>query len=123
MKDISMGFPFRLDNLGGVASVEIGSVQHIEENITQILTTRKGERAMLPNYGCELDYSVFENIEVPLYNILRREIVTSLTSQENRIIVKDEDISIEAKDNTVTISMKYIIKVDGSLHNYELQLS
>lgn len=117
-----VSFPFRLNNLGGVSTTEQGTINHIEENITQILTTLKGERAMLPNYGCEVDFSLFENIETPLYNILVKELVKSITSQENQIDLSPEDINITSEDNTVIISMRYTLKLDGSSHNYSLQL-
>ena len=117
-----VSFPFRLNNLGGVSTTEQGTINHIEENITQILTTLKGERAMLPNYGCEVDFSLFENIETPLYNILVRELVKSITSQETQIDLSPEDIHITSEDNKVLISMRYTLKVDGSSHNYNLQL-
>lgn len=117
-----VSFPFRLNNLGGVSTTEQGTINHIEENITQILTTLKGERAMLPNYGCEVDFSLFENIETPLYNILVRELVQSITSQESQIDLSPEDIHITSEDNKVLISMRYTLKLDGSSHNYNLQL-
>lgn len=117
-----VSFPFRLNNLGGVSTTEQGTINHIEENITQILTTLKGERAMLPNYGCEVDFSLFENIETPLYNILVRELVQSITSQETQIDLSPEDIHITSEDNKVLISMRYTLKLDGSSHNYNLQL-
>lgn len=117
-----VSFPFRLNNLGGVSTTEQGTINHIEENITQILTTLKGERAMLPNYGCEVDFSLFENIETPLYNILVRELVQSITSQETQIDLSPEDIHITSEDNKVLVSMRYTLKLDGSSHNYNLQL-
>lgn len=117
-----VSFPFRLNNLGGVSTTEQGTINHIEENITQILTTLKGERAMLPNYGCEVDFSLFENIETPLYNILVRELVQSITSQESQIDLSPEDVHITSKDNKVLVSLRYTLKVDGSSHNYNLQL-
>lgn len=117
-----VSFPFRLNNLGGVSTTEQGTTNHIEENITQILTTLKGERAMLPNYGCEVDFSLFENIETPLYNILVRELVQSITSQESQIDLSPEDIHITSEDNKVLVSLRYTLKVDGSSHNYDLQL-
>lgn len=122
MKEICTSFPFRLNSQGGVASVDVGTIQHLEENITQILTTRKGERAMLPNYGCGIEYSMFENIETPLYNILIREIIENISEFEPNVVVNDDDLTITAEDNTVYVTMNYRIKVDGSFHNYELQL-
>ena len=117
MKYKRVSFPFRLNNLGGVSSTEQGTINHIEENITQILTTLKGERAMLPNYGCEVDLSMFENIDAPLYNILVREVINSITSQETQIDISPDDVDISSEDSTVTINIRYTIKVDGSSHN------
>ncbi len=122
MNDMSMGFPFRLNNRGSLATVDIGTIDHIEENITQILTTRRGERAMLPRYGCNVDYSLFENIEKPLYNILIKEIVDSIITWETHILLSENDLVVEAKNNTVTISLTYTLKVDGTFHSYKLQL-
>lgn len=117
-----VSFPFRLNNLGGVSTTQQGTINHIEENITQILTTLKGERAMLPNYGCEVDFSLFENIETPLYNILVREVIESITSQEPQVDILPENVNIISENNTVVVNIRYTLKVDGSSHNYNLQL-
>lgn len=117
-----VSFPFRLNNLGGVSTTQQGTINHIEENITQILTTLKGERAMLPNYGCEVDFSLFENIETPLYNILVREVIESITSQEPQVDIVPENVNIISENNTVVVNIHYTLKVDGSSHNYNLQL-
>ena len=117
-----VSFPFRLNNLGGVSTTQQGTINHIEENITQILTTLKGERAMLPNYGCEVDFSLFENIETPLYNILIREVIESITSQEPQVDIVPENVNIISENNTVVVNIRYTLKVDGSSHNYNLQL-
>lgn len=117
-----VSFPFRLNNLGGVSTTQQGTINHIEENITQILTTLKGERAMLPNYGCEVDFSLFENIETPLYNILVREVIESITSQEPQVDIVPENVNIISENNTVVVNIRYTLKVDGSSHNYNLQL-
>ena len=117
-----VSFPFRLNNLGGVSTTQQGTINHIEENITQILTTLKGERAVLPNYGCEVDFSLFENIETPLYNILVREVIESITSQEPQVDIVPENVNIISENNTVVVNIRYTLKVDGSSHNYNLQL-
>ena len=122
MPNICMSFPFRLNQQGGIATSTIGTNAHIEEHITQILTTRKGERAMNLEYGCDVDFSLFENIDSSLARILIYEVVEALNSQEPRIEVKPDDLAITYEDSTVNISLKYTLKVDGSVNEYNIQL-
>lgn len=121
-KRICTSFPFKLSNLGGVATVDVGTTKHIEENITHILTTRKGERLMHPEYGTDIDNSIFDIIDTPLYNILIKELIDCLTTYEPRIIVTPEDIYVTNENTTVYLNMRYTIKLDGTSNDYKLQL-
>lgn len=123
MSEICMSFPFRMNQQGGVTTTKIGSTTHVEEHITQILTTRKGERLMHPEYGCNIDYSLFDNIEPSLYRILVLEVVESLNKFEPRINVEAENLSITVDNSVVTIHMTYELKLDGSLNEYTVQLT
>lgn len=122
MIELCASFPFRLNNQGGLATVIVGTNNHVEESITQILTTRKGERVMLPTYGCNVDFTLFRNIDESLYRILIHEIVDCLTEFETRIEVTPENLEVYSEDNKVYVHMNYTLKVDGSLNELTVQL-
>ena len=60
MRGIS--FPFRIGIRGGVVMSEDTHMDlpHLGEAVQQVILTSVGERPMLPNFGSEIDTSVYE---------------------------------------------------------------
>ena len=62
-----MSFPFKFSEAGRVNSVSVSKgVQKVNQSIHSIVTTRKGERIFMPEFGSNLRLLVFE----PLYCFL-----------------------------------------------------
>ena len=77
-KDIyGLTFPLGINRTtGGFFKKNSGRVM-IRQAITQLLRTEKGERLMLPNYGCNLRKYLFQPITQELFNSIRETIETS----------------------------------------------
>lgn len=58
-------------------------IELIKGSVKQLLLTEKGERVMLPNFGCELKKFLFQ----PLDEITFQEIKNEIVSSFNRYIV------------------------------------
>src|SRR3546814_15783087 len=54
-------FPPSFDNLSGEAAM-LSDVADVESSLDVLLSTRPGERVMLPSSGCNLDELVFESL-------------------------------------------------------------
>jgi phage baseplate assembly protein W len=78
-------FPPRLDNRGRIELVH--QEDDVEEAIRMILLTRKGERPMRPEFGCEIHDLVFAPNDAATAGLARRFVTESLKRWEPRIRV------------------------------------
>jgi phage baseplate assembly protein W len=98
-----ISYPFRKGKSGIPATEEDREV--IKSSIRQILSTRKGERVMLPGFGSEIYELVFEHNDELLDAKARREVYRSLRTWEPRIDILS--VNIEVDENIVTIDIFY----------------
>lgn len=59
-KPIGITLPF--NGASGIFSISYTNVDQILTNLRNLLSTRKGERIMQPDFGTDLDYLLFEQI-------------------------------------------------------------
>lgn len=90
-----VSFPFRLGNKGGIvlSSTSYTEVPHIVESIQQILSTRKGERVMEPQFGSLIDTQIFEPNDLAAQNMIKFQIKEALKEQEPRIEVLNVELT------------------------------
>jgi uncharacterized protein len=111
-----LGFPLRVDRLGGIALVS-GS-DDINEAIMLILSTAPGERPMRPNFGCGIHDYIFESVDAYVVGRLEREIRIALDRWEPRIEVKDITISTDrAGDGELPIEIEYEVRATNDRRN------
>lgn len=67
--------------------------QDIEESLRILLSTRLGERIMLPEYGCNLEDLLFSPLDLTLKTVVSKQIKTAILYHEPRIDVDKIDIS------------------------------
>ena len=84
-------FPPKTDGATGRIAMS-SEEENIRQSVLIILTTRCGERAMLPEFGCDLHNFVFELPDASALTMARAEIVRALTRWEPRII----DVAVDA---------------------------
>jgi len=90
----------------------------IEQSIRTIIMTRKGERLMRPNFGCDIHDYTFETIDYT--NLKQMEIVVeeALILWEPRIT--ELDILAEehpTQDGCVLIEINFVIRSTNNPHN------
>ena len=78
-------FPPRLDSRGRIELVH--QEQDVEEAIRMILMTRKGERPMRPEFGCQIHDLVFDPNDAATSGLARRYVQEALLRWEPRIQV------------------------------------
>lgn len=69
-------YPLGSSENGGVFSKSSG-IQMIKNSVEQLLLTEKGERIMLPNYGCNLRRFLFQPLDEATFRGIREEIENS----------------------------------------------
>lgn len=69
-------FPLGSAADGGFFSKSSG-IPMIKEAVTQLLLTERGERVMLPNFGCNLRKYLFQPLDEATFTNIRNEVETS----------------------------------------------
>ncbi len=91
-------------------SVEmVSEYDDIIESLYILLSTKKGERIMLPDFGCNLDALLFENINGNTLTNASQLIRDAILYFEPRITV--DDIDLEPDDVNGIINIKIIFTV------------
>lgn len=105
MDTTSVGFPFRVNEEGRVAS--LGGNDNLQAKILQVMLTTPGERVNLPDFGCGLRDLVFD----PNNDILAAttEFAINKALQQwlgNDIIVSSVDVS--SSEGELQIEVTYV---------------
>jgi uncharacterized protein len=112
-------FPPTFDTAaGGVQMLEheadIASSLHI------LLSTTPGERIMVPQYGCNLDELLFENLDTRMRTLMADRVESAILYHEPRIDLEsvrvDEDPD-DALEGQVLIGVTYRVKSTNSRFN------
>jgi len=89
-------------NAGGVFSKQYG-VQLVKRNLIDLLSTKKGDRVMLPDYGTNLHLAVFEELDSYLKQDIEKTISRAIATYEPRVDIKH--LSVDIIDDTVYFSV------------------
>jgi phage baseplate assembly protein W len=109
-------FPLQVTPFGGIATAT--AEQRIEEAILLILSTGRGERVMLPDFGCGMHDLVFAPNDSSTVSKIVDSVRRSLVTYEPRIDVLD--VSAETSDgqaNLLLIRVDYRIRDTNSMKN------
>ena len=92
--------------------------EDIERSLEILLGTRKGERVMRPDYGCNLDEMVFESYNLSMKTYLANMVETAILYHEPRI----EPLEINIDDSFIyegrlMIDIDYTIRATNSRFN------
>jgi hypothetical protein len=90
--------------------------QRIEESIYLILSTSKGERVMLPEFGCGIHDLVFEPNNPATKSATAQAVRTALTRFEPRIDVLDLQVEPQ-EENLLLIRISYRIRANNAIGN------
>lgn len=101
------------------ATEVIAGTDKIEKSIYMILSTRKGERFFLPEFGSDLHKAVFEPNTLIFADMVALYVEDALSTWEQRIQVLGIDVGIkDERDNIVPVSISYRIKNTNMLGTY-----
>ncbi|WP_428741370.1 GPW/gp25 family protein [Tenacibaculum sp.] len=114
---IGWGFPPEFsEDLSEV--VMISDEEDIKSSLEILLTTRLGERVMLPNYGCSLQELLFERLDRTLITYTKELIETAILYHEPRIDVIRIDVSeTDPLEGMLIIKIEYRIRATNSRTN------
>lgn len=113
-------FPPSFDRaVGGVRM--LADEDDIVSSLHVLLSTARGERVMVPQYGCNMDDLVFENLDTRLRTLMADQIESAILYHEPRIELENvriEDDPAEALTGRVLIGVTYRVKATNSRFNF-----
>jgi phage baseplate assembly protein W len=109
-------FPLQVTPSGKIARARYE--QRIEESIYLILTTAKGERVMLPDFGCGIHDLVFAPNNPVTISVVVQNVRAALVAYEPRIDVLDINAETAPEEpNLLLIRIDYRIRANNALGN------
>jgi uncharacterized protein len=104
----------------GIAGVEMLEEEaDIVSSLEVLLTTVRGERVMLPQYGCNLDELVFESLDARMKTLMADNVKSAILYHEPRIELENvrlgESLELEG---IVLIEVVYRVKTTNSRFNF-----
>lgn len=102
------------------ATVEMTSDElDIQKSLEILLSTRKGERVMEPEYGCNLDDMLFEPMTTTFKTFMRETIKTAILYYEARIDLNAVNIDDSREtEGVIAIALDYTVRTTNSRFNF-----
>lgn len=110
-------FPPHFDKkTGGVVMTK--DIEDINNSLHILLSTRLGERIMLPEYGCNLEELLFQPLDITLKTYIKDLIKTAILYHEPRIDAKKISLdNSQELEGMVQIEIEYIVRITNSRGN------
>lgn len=111
-------FPPAFDRVSN--TVEMTSDEaDIQLSLQILLSTRKGERVMLPDYGCNLDEMLFEPMTTTFKTYISEMIKTAILYFEARIDLNSVTID-DSRDTegVIALILDYTVRTTNSRFNF-----
>lgn len=104
----------------GFAGVEMLEQEaDIASSLEVLLSTRPGERVMLPQYGCNLDELLYENLDTRMKTLMADKIESAILYHEPRIELESVRLDETRElDGVVQIEIAYRVKSTNSRFNF-----
>ncbi|MEG1849715.1 MAG: GPW/gp25 family protein [Oscillospiraceae bacterium] len=110
-------FPPSVDSATGRFQT-VSADEDIRQSIYLIITTRKNERTMLPDFGCNIYDFIFELPDAAAASLVRTEIIDALIRWEPRIINTDVSLDCSAiKEGKLVFNIRYTVRDTNNPNN------
>lgn len=100
-------------------SVELVSDKtDIDQSLEILLSTRLGERVMLPKYGCDLSDLVFESMNTTFETYITDLVRSAILYHEPRIDMESLEFENDQNEGKLLIIITYKIRITNSRSNF-----
>lgn len=110
------GFPIEVDEATGKMKT-VSLEEDIEQAIRIILMTRKGERVMRPDFGCDIHDFAFDTMDYTTLVQMEQTVRQALMIWEPRITDVDVKIQDEREDGLLLIGISYVVRSTNNPFN------
>ncbi len=116
---LGTGWSFPPTFTKGGENVELVSgPEDIHQSLQILLSTQLGERVMQDEFGCDMNYLLFEEIDQSLVNTLTSMVTDAILYHEPRISLENLDVSeSQAQQGLLLISIEYTVRSTNSRFN------
>ena len=115
-----MSWPFGSRLEGGFFPFETGS-SLVKNNLSQLLRTERGERVMLPKFGCNLRKFLFQPIDQTTFDAIKEEILTSIHRYIKGVTVLKLKVEEGSRDlNSIVVTV--FLRIKDSENTIEAQV-
>ena len=102
-----------------------GTVEMLEQeadiasSLEVLLQTARGERVMLPQYGCNLDELIFESLDTRMKTLMTDKIESAILYHEPRIELEKVNLDESRElEGLILIEIIYRVKITNSRFNF-----
>lgn len=89
--------------------------EQLKSNLTNLLLTKKGERVMLPTFGCDIHGLVFENLNDNVIADADAAIKTAVQTWMPFLSVEGINITKESDLNTIIIDVLFRLLTNANI--------
>lgn len=113
---------FAKDNNGDVQ--QIYNADAIDHSIRNIIKTKPGERVMLPEFGCNIDWLLFEPVDEDTAAKLGYEITNAIQRWEDRCVIT-QTVVVPRPDMSIfeVYVNYYLVSLPSQIHRLNITLS
>jgi phage baseplate assembly protein W len=92
--------------------------QDIQCSLQILLSTRQGERVLLPDYGCDLEPLVFVPLSSTFNTYIKNLVETAVQTYEPRITLNSVNLATDQEvQGIILIEVDYTVKATNSRFN------
>ncbi len=113
---IGWSFPPAFDQINREV-VMVSKEEDIAQSLKILLSTHPGERVMQPEFGCNLNQFMYQEISESLFSHIKEVISDAILRFEARIDVEQISIEFEDEQGVLYITVAYRIRQTNSRHN------
>lgn len=100
------------------------NIDAVKYSLVGIITTRKGSRPFMPDFGCNLTNQLFENYNIATQEIARETIIDSIKAFEPRVAGLNVEVVGDPDNNSIEVTIYYsTIKDPGYVERIRLNLA
>lgn len=101
-------FAFRMNPVTNDVAIK-KDIEAIKQSVLNILSTNRGERPFMPDFGANIGAYLFENVDPVMISLIEEEIRLSLGNYEPRVKVLGVDVDDLSDQNAINIRLEFEI--------------
>lgn len=111
-------FPPKFNSNSGTVEM-LEQEADIASSLGVLLQTVRGERVMLPQYGCNLDELIFENLDTRMKTLMTDKIESAILYHEPRIELEKVTLDDSGElEGVILIGIVYRVRTTNSRFNF-----